>query len=47
MPGGGATPPARERLGGGTIILLEICAVHESAFGTKRTFRDSVVRFWG
>src|SRR6516165_7433123 len=31
MPGGGATPPARERLGGGTIILLEICAVHESA----------------
>src|SRR5215831_18111679 len=26
-----------------TIILLEICAAHEPAFGTKRTFRGSVL----
>src|SRR5262249_1890925 len=40
IPGGGATPLARECPG--TIILLEICAVHESAYGTKRTSRGCV-----
>jgi hypothetical protein len=25
----------------GTIILLEICAVHESAYGTKRTSQQA------